>query len=79
VNLTEAIERVRREKLDWCETIYATSDGQFFLNSTPDHVLNHAEENGLKILTIKGAEITLPVKESEPKKESESKPSKDKK
>lgn len=72
MNLTEAIERVRKEKLDWCETIYATSDGQFFLNSTPENILKHAGENGLKIHVIKGPEISESIKE-------ESKPTKDKK
>lgn len=68
MNLTEAIERVRKEKLDWCETIYATSDGHFFLNSTPEHILKHAEDNSLDIFPIKGPELekSEPIKK-EPK------------
>jgi len=68
MTLTESIERVRRENLDWCETIYATSDGHFFLNSTPSHIIKHAEEMGLEIYSIKGPALVIPEpKEIEPK------------
>jgi len=59
MTLSEAIEKARKENLDWCETVYATSDGHFFLNSTPGNILKHAGENGLEIFTIKGSELKL--------------------
>lgn len=54
----EAKERARREEMHRFKTVYATSDGHFFINPDPEHVLGHSVANGLDLYTIKGPELS---------------------
>lgn len=53
----QAKEIARRAELHRHNTVYATSDGHFFINPDPQKVLNHSLDQGLEIYSIKGPDL----------------------
>ena len=59
----EAIEYARVNRLnEKFKSVYATSDGAFYLETCPEKIAAHAEEYYLQFFTIKGTEPKLSKK-----------------
>ena len=57
MNLEEAKEYARVNRLMKNKSVHATSDGSFYLNADVDFLASHASEKGLELFTIKGEEV----------------------